>query len=63
MREGLSVLSAAAAEDRISAATGGLTGFILKQVGSPVAAFNDESFWECEPVEVQPVETASKVDV
>merc|ERR1712032_1647284 len=44
----------------ISVVTGGLTGFILKQIGSPVVAFNDEAFWDCEPVEVQPVETASK---
>jgi len=34
----------------ISIVTGALTGLILKQVGSPVAAFNDESFWECEEV-------------
>jgi len=37
----------------VSIATGALTGFILKMVGSPVAAFNDESFWECEAVEVE----------
>jgi len=40
-----------------SVLTGGLTGFILKQVGSPVAAFNDETFWDCEPVEVPKEET------
>lgn len=34
----------------ISLATGALTGLILKMIGSPVAAFNDESFWDCEKV-------------
>lgn len=36
----------------ISALTGALTGVILKKVGSPVAAFNDEAFWDCEHVKV-----------
>eukprot|EP00931_Biecheleriopsis_adriatica_P018941 TRINITY_DN13066_c1_g2_i3.p1 TRINITY_DN13066_c1_g2~~TRINITY_DN13066_c1_g2_i3.p1 ORF type:complete len:454 (+),score=90.62 TRINITY_DN13066_c1_g2_i3:69-1430(+) len=27
--------------------TGGLTGSLIKMLGSPYAAFNDESFWDC----------------
>jgi len=37
----------------ISIVTGALTGFILKMVGSPTAAFNDEAFWDCEPVVIE----------
>jgi len=37
----------------ISIVTGALTGLILKNVGSPAAAYNDDSFWDCEPVEVE----------
>jgi len=45
----------------VSLVTGALTGLVLKQMGSPVAAFNDESFWECEPVIVEDEETTCKV--
>jgi len=35
----------------ISIATGALTGLLVKKAGSPVAAFNDESFWDCDQIE------------
>eukprot|EP00931_Biecheleriopsis_adriatica_P018935 TRINITY_DN13066_c0_g3_i1.p1 TRINITY_DN13066_c0_g3~~TRINITY_DN13066_c0_g3_i1.p1 ORF type:complete len:430 (-),score=86.16 TRINITY_DN13066_c0_g3_i1:108-1328(-) len=31
----------------VSLVTGALTGFVLRIVGSPTAAFNDESYWDC----------------
>lgn len=31
----------------VAISTGALTGFLLKVIGSPEAAFNDETYWDC----------------